>query len=465
MLLLAVVAALPASSARAASQGSASPAARVVACSLVPAAMRAARVHVRDSNRVLRIDTVPVPAPKAGQVLVRVHAASVNPVDWKLQDSGELAPLSIPGGDFAGEVVAVGPGVQAFRCGDLVAGTVDQVAQGGSYAEYVVAPTDAIVPKPAAYSMQDAAAYPTVAIAAWRFLIAGANVQRGERVLVHGASGGVGSMVVQMAKARGAFVIGSASGRNHDYLRQLGADSVIDYTSTPFESVVQGVDVVVDAVGGETLARSYGVLRPGGRLVSSAGAVDAVRCAAAGILCPARASWDVARGLAHAARLIDVGALRVYVDSVYPLSDVQAAQQHSRSGRTRGKVVISMDASETSAVLVPLDAYLEGHATGSAAAFTRAFAPDAILVGIKDGQYRRWPATEYIRVSASGRAPADESRRRRRVESLRITGHVATAVIALDYPDMVARDHMTLIKHNGEWRIAVKAYDAYTPKP
>jgi NADPH:quinone reductase-like Zn-dependent oxidoreductase len=468
MTLLAMAVALPAGSAHAgASRADASRDAlsRFTSCGLVPAAMRAARVHGRDSNRVLRVDTVPVPAPRVGHVLVRVHAASVNPVDWKLQDGGDLAPLSIPGGDFAGEVVAVGAGVQAFRCGDRVAGTVDQAAQSGSYAEYVVAPTEAIVRKPAAYRMEEAAAYPTVAIAAWRFLIAGANVQRGERVLVHGAAGGVGSMVVQMAKARGAFVIGTASARNHDYLRQIGADSVIDYTRTPFESVVRGVDVVVDAVGGETLARSYGVLRPGGRLVSSAGAVDVARCAALRIACPSRAPWDVARGLAYAARLIDGGALRVHVDSVYSLSDVQAAQQHSRSGRTRGKVVITMEAGESAAAMVPLQAYLDGHATGSAAAFARAFAADAMLVGIKDGEYRQWPAAEYIRLSSSGRAPADESRRRRRVESLRITGRVATAVIALDYPDMVARDHMTLLNRNGEWRIVVKAYDAYTPKP
>ncbi|MBL0937594.1 MAG: zinc-binding dehydrogenase [Gemmatimonadaceae bacterium] len=425
--------------------------------------MRAARVHMIDTARVLRVDTVPVPTPAAGQVLVRVHAASVNPVDWKLQDEGSLKPLSIPGGDFAGEVVAVGAGVRTLRCGDLVAGTVDQVAQGGSYAEYIVAPLDAIVKKPTTYSMQEAAAYPTVAIAAWRFLIAGANVQRGERVLVHGASGGVGSMVVQIASARGARVIGTASARNHAYVQSLGADSVIDYTTTPFEKVVRNADVVVDAVGGETLARSYGVLRTGGRLVSAGGSVNQAQCAAARIVCPARAPWDVQRGLQFVAPLIAEGKLKVHVDSVYPLSAIMAAQQHSRSGRTRGKVVVSMEAEAVSAAMVPINAYLEGHATGRAAAFERAFADDAMLVGIKDGQYRQWPAHDYVRQSSSGRAPADEALRRRRVESLHVTGKVATAVIALDYPDMIARDHMTLLERNGEWRIVVKAYDAFTP--
>ncbi|MBA3918353.1 MAG: hypothetical protein C0516_07185 [Gemmatimonas sp.] len=437
--------------------------AQVASCPLVPRIMQAARLHAENSTRVLRVDEVPVPKPAANQVLVRVHAASVNPVDWKLQDGGDLPLLSIPGGDFAGVVVAVGSGVTGYRCGDAVAGTVDQGAQGGSYAEYMVAPLEALVRKPERFSMQEAAAYPTVAIAAWRFLIAGAQVQRGERVLVHGAAGGVGSMVVQMAKARGAYVIGTASARNHAYLRSLGADSLIDYSTTPFETVVRNVDVVVDAVGGETLARSYGVLRKGGRLVSPGGAVDMARCTAAGIVCPARAPWDVQRGLDYAAPLIAAQQLRVHVDSAYTLASIMAAQQHSRSGRTRGKVVVDMNADAHAAAMQPLAAYLEGHATGSRSAFERAFAADAMLVGIKDGQYRQWPASEYVRISSSGRAPADEAQRRRRVESLRVTGTVATAILRLEYPDMLAWDHMTLIAQGGEWRIAVKAYDAQTP--
>lgn len=443
---------------------------RNTSCAAIPSTMRAARVHGRDSARLLRVDTVPVPVPSAGQVLVRVHAASVNPVDWKLQDAGAFKPLAIPGGDFAGEVVAIGrgadAGVHAFQCGDRVAGTVDQGEQSGSYAEYVVAPIEAVVPAPVAFTMDEAAAYPTVAIAAWRFVVAGANVQRGERVLVHGAAGGVGSMAVQVAKARGAWVVGTASARNHAFVRGLGADSVIDYTAVAFDSVLRNLDVVMDAVGGETLRRSYGVLRAGGRLVSAGGTIEPARCAAARIVCPARAPWDVARGLGYVAPLIAQHALAVHVDRVYALDEIEAAQQHSRSGRTRGKVVVRMvereDDAERRAVMVPLMAYLEGHATGSAERFARAFAPDAMLVGIKDGEYRQWPATEYVRMSSSGKVPVDEDRRRRRVESVRVTGHVATAVIALDYPDMIARDHMTLLQRNGEWRIVVKAYDATT---
>ncbi|HEY0930551.1 MAG TPA: nuclear transport factor 2 family protein [Gemmatimonas sp.] len=432
-------------------------------CGALPTTMRAARVHVQGISTTLRVDTVATPRVAPNTVLVRVHAASVNPVDWKLQDEGTLKPMAIPGGDFAGEVVGVGAGVTRFRCGDQVAGTVDQVETGGSYAEYLVAPLDAVVKKPARYSMQEAAAYPTVAIAAWRFLVAGANVQRDERVLVHGASGGVGSMVVQIAKARGAVVMGTASARNHDFVRSLGAAQMIDYTTTRFEDVARNMDVVVDAVGGETLTRSVAVMRKGGRLVSSAGSVPAATCRAAGIVCPARAPWDVQRGLQYVAPLIEAGQLQVHVDSLYTLDEIMAAQQHSRSGRTRGKVVIDLRAQETRGALEPLQAYLDGHATGRGERFRRAFAADAMLVGIKDGQYRQWPASEYIRSSSSERTPADEAQRRRRIESLSITGDVASAVLALDYPDMVARDHMTLLKRDGEWRIVVKAYHASTP--
>ncbi len=451
----------------------AQPLARDPLCQPVPRLMRAARVHGERSARHLRVDSVPVPRPGAGEVLVRVHAASVNPVDWKLQDAGTLRALAIPGGDFAGEVVALGRGTaasgHALQCGDRVAGTVDQAAQDGSYAEYVVAPLEAVVPAPAAFTMEEAAAYPTVAIAAWRFVVAGANVQRGERVLVHGAAGGVGSMAVQVAKARGAWVVGTASARNHAFVRALGADSVLDYTAVAFDTVLHDLDVVVDAVGGETLTRSYGVLRAGGRLVSAGGAVEPARCTAARITCPSRAPWDVPRGLQYAGSLIERHALTVHVDRVYTLEEIETAQQHSRSGRTRGKVVVGLverpEDAVRRAVLVPLQAYLDGHATGSAESFARAFATDAMLVGLKDGVYRQWPASEYVRLSSSGRVPVDEARRRRRVESVRVTGRVATAVIALDYPDMVARDHMTLLERDGEWRIVVKAYEAMTPVP
>jgi len=333
--------------------------------------MRAARIHAKGGPDALRVERIAVPRPAAGEVLVRVHYASINPVDWKRQEGGEMKFPATPGGDLSGVVVARGAGVTRFACGDSVAGIADPDGPGGSYAEYAAVAVDALVPKPPRYTMAEAAAYPTVAIAAWRFLVAGAAARSGDRVLVHGGAGGVGTMVVQIAKALGAHVTATASARNHDFLRQIGADAVVDYTTTRFEDVVRDMDVVVDAVGGETTTRSAAVLRAGGRLVSSGGDVPASLCAGARFRCPPRAPWDIQRGLGYVAPLIDQGKLRVHIDSTYTLDDIVAAQQHNRGGRTRGKVVVQMGGAASSDVRVPLQAHVDGLATGRGRAARR----------------------------------------------------------------------------------------------
>jgi NADPH:quinone reductase-like Zn-dependent oxidoreductase len=314
-------------------------------CIALPETMRAARIHAAGGPESLRIESVPLPTYAADEVLVRVHHASVNPVDWKLQAAGRLPFPAIPGGDFAGEVVARGDAVTTIECGALVAGIADQRARSGSYAQYVSLPASEVVPRPARFSSAEAAAYPTVSVAAWRFLVATAALQAGERVLIHGGAGGVGSMLVQIAKQRGAHVIATASPRNHDYLRSLGADEVIDYRSVRFEDVVANLDVVIDTVGGETLARSPAVLRDGGRLVTLVGQVPAELCAKGRIVCPVVATWDVAAGLAFVAPLIESGALRVNIDRTYPLDQIRDAQDASRAGHVRGKIVIDLGAS------------------------------------------------------------------------------------------------------------------------
>ena len=316
--------------------------ARDGACHEPPTTMRAARVHAAGGPEALRVESVPVPVPAAGEVLIRVHYASVNPVDWKLQQAGRLPFPATPGGDFSGEVLALGSGVTEFACGDRVAGIVNQRERSGSYAEYLTVPTTEIVRKPATFTMAEAAAYPTVAVAAWRYLIQAADVQRGERVLVQGGAGGTGSVIVQVAKARGAYVIATASARNHEFLKEIGVDEVIDYRTTRFEDVVRNVDVVIDTVGGETLARSEQVLRDGGRLVTLVGSVPAAICDRRRVVCPATPAWDVKRGLEAVAPLIAAGKLRINIDQTYPLDAAAKAQEHNRSGSTRGKVVIDM---------------------------------------------------------------------------------------------------------------------------
>jgi hypothetical protein len=236
---------------------------------------------------------------------------------------------------------------------------------------------------------------------------------------------------------------------------------------------VRDVDIVIDTVGGDTLERSESVLRDGGRLVSMAGRISAETCAAGRIVCPATPPWNVQEGLQGVAPLIESGALKINIERIYPLDAIVEAQEHNRSGRTRGKVVVDMgveapeappQASDAEEVAIPLQAYLDGHATGQEHHFRRAFAPDAILVGVKDCKYSQRSANDYIAQSASGRAPADEHLRRRWIRSITVTGAVATAVIELDYPDMKALDHMSLLKFEDGWRIVVKAYEAMTPE-
>lgn len=444
------------------------------ACIAPPSTMRAARIHAAGGPEALRIESIPVPSPAAGEVLVRVHYASINPVDWKLQEAGRLKFPATPGGDFSGEVIAIGSGVTDVRCGDLVAGIVNQRDGRGSYAEYVTAPVSEIVPKPSTFSMAEAAAYPTVAVAAWRFLVKGTGVKAGERVLVHGGAGGVGSVVVQLAKANGAYVIATASARNQEYLRGIGADETIDYRVVRFDEAVRNVDVVIDTVGGETLARSDRVLRDGGRLISMAGVLPETACKAGRIVCSPTPPWNVKEALEGLAPLIEYGKIRINIDGSYPLASIVEAQQHNRNGSTRGKIVVNMGAAtrdaEVSArddeihdVMIPVQAYLDGHATGQERHFRRAFAPDGLLAGIKDGKYSQRSASDYIAASSSGRAPRDEQQRRRWIRSITVTGNVATAVIELDYPDMKALDHMSLLRFEDGWRIVVKAYEASTP--
>jgi len=328
------------------------------ACGKAPGSMRAARVHAAGGPEALRIEKVPVPAPAAGEVLVRVHFASINPIDWKLQKAGRLPLPAIPGADFAGEVIGLGAGVTDFACGDLVAGVVNQRERGGSYAEYLTTPVTEIVRKPANFTLAEAAAYPTVAVAAWRYVVLAAAVKPGERVLVHGGAGGSGSLVVQTAKAKGAYVIATASARNHEYLRQIGADETIDYRTTRFEDVVRNVDVVIDTVGGDTLSRSVQVLRDGGRLVTLVGSVPAhigsvpPEVCALGrgrIVCPTTPPWDVKQGLEGIEPLVVAGKLRINIERTYPLDAIAEAQQHNIGGHTRGKVAVDMGVAKVGA--------------------------------------------------------------------------------------------------------------------
>ncbi|WP_202460158.1 NADP-dependent oxidoreductase [Streptomyces sp. SID1328] len=232
--------------------------------------MRAISQDVLGGPEVLKEVTLERPTPRPNEVLVRVRAAGVNPTDWKHRATGGFLgdPPFVLGWDVSGEVAETGIGVAAFRPGDEVFGMLPYPFGHGSHAEYVISPVRALTHKPASIDHVQAGALPLVSLTAWQALTEHAGLRSGQRVLIHAAAGGVGHVAVQIAKALGAYVIGTASAGKHDFLREIGVDEPVDYRSTDFTQAVQDVDVVLDTLGGETSVRSLEVLRPGGIVVS-----------------------------------------------------------------------------------------------------------------------------------------------------------------------------------------------------
>jgi len=308
-----------------------------------PATMHAVRMHAYGGPEVLQLEEVPRPSPGTGQVLVAVHAAGVNPVDWKIREGAfGRQPASLPrvlGFDVSGVVAAVGADVQRLKVGDEVYGYLS-LSRGGGYAEYVVAPEAELAPKPATLDFVHAAAVPLAGLTAWQALVETAGLEEGQTVLVHAAAGGVGHFAVQIAVARGAKVIATASESNHAFLRALGAEQVIDYRTQRFEELAHDVDVVLDPIGGDTRTRSYGVLKPGGFLVSIVGAPPASEIEAHGVRGAGILVRPDAKGLAELAELIDLGAMHPEVGHEFPLAEAARAHEQSETGHTRGKIVL-----------------------------------------------------------------------------------------------------------------------------
>lgn len=310
--------------------------------------MKAVRMHRYGGPEVLVYEDVPRPGPGPGEVLVRVRAAGVNPVDWQtLKGEGAASLLGRPlpvivGWDVAGTVEAVGPDTDGIGRGDEVFGMVRFPKEGGAYAEYVAAPAADLVLKPAALDHIRAAALPLAALTAWQALFDAADVRSGQTVLIHRAAGGVGHLAVQLAAWAGATVVGTASARNADYLRRLGAHQVVDYTTTRFEDACRDIDVVLDAVGGDTRDRSWGVLREGGILVSLRGepSPPADTRAVRGLGVTVHRDGGQ---LARIAELVEGGCVTPTVETVLPLADARRAHELSETGRTRGKIVLRVD--------------------------------------------------------------------------------------------------------------------------
>lgn len=307
--------------------------------------MNAAYLIRQAGAEALILGDLPQPSPMAGEVLVKVHATAITPseLDWYPTfhlASGAARPFPIVlSHEFSGVIAALGEGVADFQVGDAVYGLNDWFTNGAQ-AEYIVAPVTMLARKPATLDHAHAAAVPISALTAWQALFEKARLQRGERVLIHGAAGGVGLFAVQLAKGQGAHVIVTASASNRAFLRELGADEVIDYRSTRFEDVVSEIDVVFDAVGGETLERSWNVLKSGGRLVTiAAGSESALDPRVHEAFLLVRADGGQ---LAEIGDRIDSGALRVMTAGAFPLADVHAAYQHAQRGAKQGKVVLEI---------------------------------------------------------------------------------------------------------------------------
>jgi NADPH:quinone reductase-like Zn-dependent oxidoreductase len=287
------------------------------------------------------VQTVARPAPGAGEVLVRVQAAGVNPADWKRAQRPSATPVT-PGWDIAGVISAVGPGVKDWKVGDPVMGFFEGT---GGYGQYAVISTDSIARKPARLSFDEAAGIPLAAVTAWKALIDVAGLKQGQRVLIHGAAGGVGSAAVQIAVARGAYVIATASERNHEFLRSLGASETLDYNTVKFEDRVSNADIVLNTVDVETAERSLRVLKPDGIMVTVAGAVPAEACTAAHLRCesPSRKTgMPIGQILAEVGKLADSGRYTVNVDARFPLAQFNDAWELSKAGHTRGKIILTL---------------------------------------------------------------------------------------------------------------------------
>jgi NADPH:quinone reductase-like Zn-dependent oxidoreductase len=303
--------------------------------------MRAISQDVLGGPEVLREVEIERPAPKPNQVLVRVRAAGVNPTDWKHRATGGFLgePPFVLGWDVSGVVEAVGIGVAAFAPGDEVFGMLPYPYGHGSHAEYVIAPVRALARKPAGVDHTGAGALPLVSLTAWQALTEHADLRPGQRVLIHAAAGGVGHVAVQIAKARGAYVIGTASAGKHEFLREIGVDEPVDYRETDFTEAVQDADVVLDTIGGDNALRSLRVLRPGGVLVSilyeEAGrlGVRALR-----MLVDADRS-----GMEAIAELAGAGKLRATIAGTFPLAEAAEAHALGDTGRTKGKLVLLND--------------------------------------------------------------------------------------------------------------------------
>jgi NADPH:quinone reductase-like Zn-dependent oxidoreductase len=303
--------------------------------------MKAAHIYKFGGSEQIKIEDSEKPSIQDHEVLVKVYDAGVNPVDWKIREGfmvskGKHFPLTL-GQDFSGEIEKVGTSVTDFNEGDKVFGFAT-----GAYAEFAVASTDKIALMPESADFVTAASLPTPGLTAWQLVMEKANIQNGQKILIHGAAGGVGSIAVQLAVMRNAQVFATASGDDQRYLKGLGVQTVIDYKTQRFEELAKDIDVVIDLVGGDTLFRSYQIMKSGGLALSTVGSYKESEAGNNRIRGENFFMTPKSEDLVKLAQLINEGLLKVRVGEVLPLSEAKRAQDLSQKGHVQGKVILQI---------------------------------------------------------------------------------------------------------------------------
>lgn len=311
--------------------------------------MRAAQISEYGGIDVVKVTPDAVkPTPTDDQVLIEIHASNINPFDWKVRKGfmQQMKPLDFPvtlGGDIAGVITALGKNVSNFSVGDKVYGSANIFGGGsGAFAEYAVTAAKNIAKMPEGLDFNEAASLPLTGISALQVIESHIKLQSGQKILIHGGAGGIGSMAIQIAKHIGAYVATTVSASSFDYVKQLGADEVIDYKSQKFEELLKEFDAVFDTVGGETYNKSYQVLKKGGILVSMVASPNEELAAKYGVTAIVQMTKINTEDLEKLAKLVEEGVVKPEIDHVFPLEKIQDAFRAQEEGSPHGKVVVQI---------------------------------------------------------------------------------------------------------------------------
>ena len=309
--------------------------------------MKAVQISKYGGSEVVQINkNAPKPAVSTGKVLIEVYASGVNPVDWKIREGylRQMAPLKFPatlGGDFSGTVAEIGHGVSGFKNGDEVYGQASILGGGsGSFAEYITANTGSIARKPEKASHAEAAALPLAGVSAWQAIVEHIKLKKGQKILIHGGAGGIGSFAIQIAKHLGAYVATTVSADDVQFVKKLGADEIIDYKDQSFEELLREYDAVFDTVGGETYKKSFKVLKKGGVVVSMLEQPNSELMKKYGMRAVGQMTQVSGERLSKLAELVDRGVIKAYVDKTFSLDQAREALEYQQTKHPRGKIVL-----------------------------------------------------------------------------------------------------------------------------